>query len=130
MAAIIGLVPRPSRSLRCPSRSQRTIWSGSSGSFLALHDPNEHRPLAWRGSRPDEGAQVDPDLVVVGSGFFGLTIAERVAAELGQRVLVIARREHIGGNAYSEREPTTGIEVHTYGAHLFHTSNTAVWDYV
>jgi UDP-galactopyranose mutase len=73
---------------------------------------------------------VDPDLVVVGSGFFGLTVAERMASELGQRVLVIDRREHIGGNAYSEREPTTGIEVHRYGAHLFHTSNTAVWDYV
>jgi UDP-galactopyranose mutase len=73
---------------------------------------------------------VDPDLVVVGSGFFGLTVAERVAAELGRRVLVIDRREHIGGNAYSEREPTTGIEVHRYGAHLFHTSNIAVWDYV
>ena len=73
---------------------------------------------------------MDPDLVVVGAGFFGLTVAERVASEFGQRVLVIERREHIGGNAYSEREPTTGIEVHRYGAHLFHTSNTAVWDYV
>jgi len=73
---------------------------------------------------------VDPDLVVVGAGFFGLTVAERVASELGQRVLVIDRREHIGGNAYSEREPTTGIEVHRYGAHLFHTSNERVWDYV
>ena len=70
------------------------------------------------------------DLVVVGSGFFGLTVAERVASEHGLRVLVIDRRDHIGGNAYSEREPQTGIEVHRYGAHLFHTSNRAVWDYV
>jgi UDP-galactopyranose mutase len=74
--------------------------------------------------------EVDPDLVVVGSGFFGLTIAERAASELGLRVLVIDRRPHIGGNAYSERESSTGIEVHRYGAHLFHTSNPAVWDYV
>ncbi len=66
---------------------------------------------------------MDPDLVVVGSGFFGLTIAERAASELGLRVLVIDRRPHIGGNAYSEPEPETGIEVHRYGAHLFHTSN-------
>ena len=73
---------------------------------------------------------MDPDLVVVGSGFFGLTVAERVASEFGRRVLVIDRREHIGGNAYSEREPTTDIEVHRYGSHLFHTSNTTVWDYV
>ena len=42
---------------------------------------------------------MDPDLVVVGSGFFGLTIAERAANELGMRVLVIDRRPHIGGNA-------------------------------
>ncbi|MGK2867217.1 MAG: UDP-galactopyranose mutase [Mycobacterium sp.] len=70
------------------------------------------------------------DLFVVGSGFFGLTIAERVANELGKRVLVVDRRPHIGGNAYSEPEPETGIEVHRYGAHLFHTSNQRVWDYV
>jgi len=71
-----------------------------------------------------------PDLVVVGSGLFGLTIAERVAAGLGRRVLVLDRRSHLGGNAYSEAEPETGIEMHRYGAHLFHTSNQRVWDYV
>ncbi len=72
----------------------------------------------------------DFDLIVVGSGFFGLTIAERAATQLGKRVLVLDRRPHIGGNAYSEPEPETGIEVHRYGAHLFHTSNQRVWDYV
>ena len=70
------------------------------------------------------------DLIVVGSGFFGLTVAERAAAELGKRVLVLDRRHHIGGNAYSEAEPETGIEIHKYGAHLFHTSNERVWEYV
>ncbi len=70
------------------------------------------------------------DLVVVGSGLFGLTVAERVAAGLGKRVLVLDRRDHIGGNAWSERESQTGIEVHRYGAHLFHTSNERVWEYV
>ena len=69
------------------------------------------------------------DLLVVGSGFFGLTIAER-AATAGRRVTVIDRRSHIGGNAYSEAEASTGIEVHRYGAHLFHTSNATVWEYV
>ncbi|GAA1594920.1 UDP-galactopyranose mutase [Leucobacter chromiireducens] len=69
------------------------------------------------------------DLLVVGSGFFGLTIAER-AASAGKKVVVIDRRSHIGGNAYSEAEPETGIEVHRYGAHLFHTSNETVWEYV
>ncbi len=72
---------------------------------------------------------MDTDLLVVGSGFFGLTIAER-AAEAGLKVTVIDRRSHIGGNAYSEAEPETGIEVHRYGAHLFHTSNERVWEYV
>ncbi len=73
---------------------------------------------------------MDHDLVVVGSGFFGLTIAERCATELGLKVLVLERRHHLGGNAYSEPEPETGIEVHVYGAHLFHTSNERVWEYV
>ena len=72
----------------------------------------------------------DPwDLIVVGSGFFGLTVAEQVAGELGKRVLVLDRREHLGGNAYSEIDADTGIEVHRYGAHLFHTSNERVWRY-
>jgi len=71
----------------------------------------------------------DADLLVVGSGFFGLTVAERAASE-GHRVLVVERRKHLGGNAYSEFEPETGIEVHTYGSHLFHTSNARVWEYV
>lgn len=70
------------------------------------------------------------DLVVVGSGFFGLTVAERAARELGLKVAVLDRRHHIGGNAYSENEQQTGIEVHRYGAHLFHTSNERVWEYV
>lgn len=70
------------------------------------------------------------DLIVVGSGLFGLTVAERTASQLGKRVLIVERRHHLGGNAYSEAEPTTGIEVHQYGAHLFHTSNQRVWEYV
>jgi len=73
---------------------------------------------------------LNADLVIVGSGFFGLTIAERCANELGLKVLVLERRYHLGGNAYSEKEPETGIEVHKYGAHLFHTSNERVWEYV
>ncbi|CPZ13095.1 UDP-galactopyranose mutase (Glf) [Mycobacteroides abscessus] len=80
--------------------------------------------------RADSGENQQFDLIVVGSGFFGLTIAERAATQLDKRVLVVERRHHIGGNAYSEPEPQTGIEVHKYGAHLFHTSNKRVWDYV
>ena len=70
------------------------------------------------------------DLVIVGSGFFGLTIAQQCAQNLGLNVVVVDRRNHLGGNAYSETDPETGIEVHRYGAHLFHTSNERVWKYV
>ncbi|MFI9557228.1 UDP-galactopyranose mutase [Nonomuraea endophytica] len=69
------------------------------------------------------------DLLVAGSGFFGLTVAERCATLLGLNVVVLERRDHLGGNAYSEPEPQTGIEVHRYGSHLFHTSNERVWRY-
>jgi UDP-galactopyranose mutase len=69
------------------------------------------------------------DLVVIGAGLFGLTIAER-AAESGRKVLLIEKRKFIGGNAYSYFDEVTGIEVHKYGSHLFHTSNANVWEYV
>ncbi|MDX6296886.1 MAG: UDP-galactopyranose mutase [Nocardioidaceae bacterium] len=73
---------------------------------------------------------MNADLVVVGCGLFGLTIAERCANDLGLKVLMLDRRDHVGGNAFSAPEPETGIEVHKYGAHLFHTSNRRVWEYV
>ena len=47
------------------------------------------------------GAMTSYDLIVVGSGFFGLTVAERAASQLGKKVLIVERREHLGGNAYS-----------------------------
>src|SRR5262249_57720650 len=66
------------------------------------------------GRRPRRGAAagepVTVDLVIVGCGFFGLTIAERCVQDLGLRVLIVERRSHIGGNAYSEKEPATRIE--------------------
>jgi UDP-galactopyranose mutase len=70
------------------------------------------------------------DVVVVGAGLFGLTVAERAATQMGARVVVIDKREHIGGNAYSAPDPETGIEVHRYGTHVFHTSKPTVWEYV
>jgi UDP-galactopyranose mutase len=72
----------------------------------------------------------DIDLLVVGAGFYGATIAERAAADLGKKVLIIDRRTHIGGNAYNESDHETGIEVHRYGAHLFHTPSETVWNYL
>ena len=71
-----------------------------------------------------------PDLVVVGAGLFGLTVAQQAVEHAGARVEIIDVRNHIGGNAYSYFDERTGIEIHKYGAHLFHTSNKRVWDYV
>lgn len=72
----------------------------------------------------------DYPFVVVGSGFLGSVIAERIANHSGKPVLVIEKRGHIGGNCFSEMDNTTGIEYHKYGTHIFHTSNKKVWDYI
>ncbi len=69
------------------------------------------------------------DVLIVGAGFYGATVAERAAAA-GQSVCIIDARHHIGGNAFTEVDPETGIEIHKYGAHLFHTSNSEVWSYI
>ncbi len=70
------------------------------------------------------------DLLIVGAGFYGATIAERMANALGKRVVITDRRAHIGGNAFTQNDPETGIEIHKYGAHFFHTPNSEVWNYV
>lgn len=68
--------------------------------------------------------------VVVGAGLFGSVVAERIASQLGEQVLVIDQRPHSGGNAHAAIDPETGIETHTYGSHIFHTSIARVWEYV
>ncbi|GIM59044.1 UDP-galactopyranose mutase [Capnocytophaga canimorsus] len=67
------------------------------------------------------------DYLIVGSGLFGSTFAHEITKK-GKKCLVIERRNHIGGNIYTEN--VEGINVHKYGAHIFHTSNKKVWDYV
>lgn len=67
------------------------------------------------------------DYLVVGSGLFGATFAYR-AKQLGKKCLVIDKRSHLGGNVYCEK--IEDINVHKYGAHIFHTSNQKVWDFV
>lgn len=71
-----------------------------------------------------------PNVLIIGAGLFGLTMAERITNVLGKKVLLVDKRPHIGGNCYSEFDPETGIECHKYGAHLFHTSDEQVWQYV
>ena len=67
------------------------------------------------------------DYLIVGAGLFGAAFAQQAAAA-GKKVLVIDKRDHIGGNIYTYEE--AGIQVHKYGAHIFHTSNRKVWDFV
>ncbi len=69
------------------------------------------------------------DRVVVGAGFAGTVLAERLASGLGERVLLVDRRPHIAGNAYDERD-AAGILVHRYGPHIFHTNAQRVVDYL
>lgn len=67
------------------------------------------------------------DYLIIGAGWFGATFA-RVATDKGKRCLVIDKRNHIGGNAYSERR--NGIDVHIYGPHIFHTNDERIWTFV
>lgn len=68
-------------------------------------------------------------IAVVGAGFSGAVIAHRLASA-GYRVSVIESRSHIGGNCYTERDKATGVLVHKYGPHIFHTDNHEVWSFV
>jgi len=68
--------------------------------------------------------------LIVGCGLSGATIAERIANCLNEKVVIIDKRKHIGGNCYDYVERNTNIRINKYGAHLFHTNNKEVWDYV
>ncbi len=67
------------------------------------------------------------DYLIVGAGLFGAVFSQQ-AKEKGKKVLVIDKRSHVAGNVYTEK--VEGINVHKYGAHIFHTNNKIVWDYI
>ncbi|MDF5722506.1 MAG: UDP-galactopyranose mutase [Rhizonema sp. PD37] len=69
------------------------------------------------------------DWLIVGAGYSGCVLAERIATQTQQRVLIVERRDHIGGNAYDFYNEH-GILVHKYGPHIFHTKSKKVWDYL
>lgn len=69
------------------------------------------------------------DVLVAGAGIWGCTVARRLA-EAGRRVLVWEARADIGGNCRCETDSKTGIEIHSYGSHIFHTHDRAVWDFI
>lgn len=69
------------------------------------------------------------DYIIVGAGIFGAVVAQKLA-EKDKKVLIIDRRSHLAGNIYSYTDEETGIEIHKYGSHIFHTEHDDVWDYI
>ena len=70
------------------------------------------------------------DILIIGCGLSGVVTAERFANELNKKVLIIEKRDHIGGNIYDYIDEDTNILISKYGAHLFHTNNERVWKYI
>lgn len=69
------------------------------------------------------------DYIIVGSGLYGTVMAERLKSK-GKSVMIIEKRDHIGGNCYTVDDKETGINIHKYGTHIFHTSKQNVWKYI
>jgi UDP-galactopyranose mutase len=78
---------------------------------------------------PQVARRREHDVLVVGAGYAGSVMAERLAADWGKRVLVVDRRPHIGGNAHDARD-AAGVLIHPYGPHIFHTNSQAIIDYL
>jgi len=71
------------------------------------------------------------EILIIGAGFSGAVVAEQLArSDKIKKIVVIDERDHIGGNCYTEKDNETGIMVHKYGPHIFHTSNLDVWEYI
>lgn len=83
----------------------------------------------YRSTLPTADATAGYDTLVVGAGFAGSVLAERLASQAGQRVLVVDKRPHIGGNAY-DRYDDAGLLIHPYGPHIFHTNSADVFAYL
>jgi UDP-galactopyranose mutase len=91
-----------------------------------IDEAAERRAKARSASRGEGGHY---DFLIVGAGFAGAVMAERLANEAGKRVLVIDKRDHIAGNAFDERD-AAGNLIHRYGPHIFHTNSAEIFDYL
>jgi UDP-galactopyranose mutase len=112
-------------------RESRTGAGG--GALLPAGDGLVEVEAAIPDGVPEGGSiVVEPrgfDVLVVGAGFAGSVLAERLASQAGMRVLVVERRNHVGGNAYDHHDDA-GILIHRYGPHIFHTNSTEVFEYL
>lgn len=79
--------------------------------------------------RPSLSSHLGYDTLIVGAGFAGSVMAERLASQAGQRVLLVDKRPHIGGNAYDCHDDA-GVLIHPYGPHIFHTNSAEVFEYL
>ncbi|WP_440977850.1 UDP-galactopyranose mutase [Sphingomonas pseudosanguinis] len=110
----------------------RGSWSSTALEMTALIEAeiagrNRHEPIVSPVTWPPRHERYD--VMVVGAGFAGAVMAERLAADGGKRVLVVDRRPHLAGNAYDHHD-AAGILVHRYGPHIFHTNSDDVFEYL
>ncbi len=113
------------------ARGEDRAWRDAADAMLAA--------MSWDDTAAAMLAEIEPylpvsahehyDCLIVGAGFAGAVMAERLASESGRRVLVIDRRPHIAGNAY-DVEDAAGILIHQYGPHIFHTNSAEVFNYL
>ncbi len=107
---------------------------------MAANWPNAMAPLkSFRGvlsdMKPSElipllKASPSAPVYIVGAGITGCVLAERITSLFDRPVIVLEKRPVVGGNSYADIDPETGIEVHRYGSHIFHTTDKGVWDYI
>lgn len=110
----------------------RGSWSSTALEMTALIEAeiagrHRHEPVVSPVTWPPQRTHYD--VMVVGAGFAGAVMAERLAADGGKRVLVVDRRPHVAGNAY-DRHDAAGILIHQYGPHIFHTNSGEIFDYL
>ena len=125
-------------SLSCPLR--QTVFQHAShhraGRTASLGTPLANRRFFRHTPMPSYRQLIAPtvhgnevDTLIIGAGFAGSVLAERLASQKGQKVLLVDKRSHVGGNAH-DRYNTAGVLIHPYGPHIFHTNSADVFDYL
>ena len=124
-----GLWPRPTRSrATCPGITPEPDEGEDAMRDMSPQDSNPERLGAGAGDQP-QARRRGFDYLIVGAGFAGSVLAERLATGLNKRVLVVDRRPHIAGNAYDYHDES-GVLIHRYGPHIFHTNAQRIVDYL